>query len=58
MSSHDVQWKPPRPDATAAAATMRRTSTSGDPCGRLVVLLLIACTIVALFDLYLLYGAR
>jgi hypothetical protein len=58
MSGHGVRWEPPRPDATAAAVTMRRTSTSGDPCARIVVFLLVACTIVALFDLYLLYGAH
>ena len=37
MSGHDVRWKPPRPDATATAATMRRTSTSGDAYARIVV---------------------
>jgi hypothetical protein len=37
---------------------MRRTSTSRDLYAGIVVFLLIACTTVALFDLYLLYGAH
>jgi hypothetical protein len=56
MSGHDVRWKPPRPEATGTAAAIRRKPASGDVYAGIVVLLLVACTIVALFDLYLLYG--
>jgi len=55
MTNHDVRWNPPRPETTGAASAVRPKS-SGDPYAWIVVLLLVACTTVALFDLYLLYG--
>jgi hypothetical protein len=58
MSGPHVRWEPPRSQTLASTPAAReRGAAPGDVSARIVLLLLIACTAVAVLDLYLLYAS-
>lgn len=58
MSGPDVRWEPPRSHTLASTPADRaRAAVPGDVSARIVLFLLIACTAVAVLDLYLLYAS-